>query len=84
VVPIEGYPVQGGTTPLYTGVVVGPWTYVQNKAGRAELYDRTVDPWQLNNLRKDPRYRPQLKELRKLTRKYADCAGHQCPSDFYR
>ena len=33
VVPIEGYPVQGGTTPLYTGVVVGPWTYVENKRG---------------------------------------------------
>ena len=84
VVPIEGYPVQGGTTPLYTGVVVGPWTYVENKRGRAELYYRNVDPWQLDNLRRDPRYHQQYKQLRDLTRKYADCAGSECPSDFYR
>ncbi|HYQ32002.1 MAG TPA: sulfatase [Lapillicoccus sp.] len=84
VVPIEGYPVRGGTTPIYTGVIVGPWTYVENRRGRAELYYRKVDPWQLNNLRRDPRYHQQYKQLRKLTHEYRDCAGTQCPSDFYR
>lgn len=84
VVPIEGYPVKGGTTPIYTGVIVGPWTYVENRRGRAELYYRKVDPWQLNNLRRDPRYHQQYKQLRKLTHEYRDCAGTQCPSDFYR
>src|SRR6476469_1226558 len=75
VVPIEGYPVRGGTTPIYTGVIVGPWTYVENRRGRAELYYRKVDPWQLNNLRRDPRYHQQYKQLRKLTHEYRDCAG---------
>jgi arylsulfatase A-like enzyme len=84
VVPIEAYPVKGGETPLYTGVVVGPWTYVENRRGRGELYYREVDPWQLHSLRRDPRYRDQVKELRSLTQKYADCAGQECPSDFYR
>ena len=84
VVPIEGYPPKGGTTPLYTGVVVGPWTYVENRHGRAEMYYRDVDPWQLENLRRDPRYRSQVKQLHALTQRYADCAGSECPSDFYR
>ena len=36
------------------------------------------------NLRRDPRYHQQYKQLRDLTRRYADCAGSECPSDFYR
>ncbi|MGD9960424.1 sulfatase family protein [Nocardioides sp.] len=84
VVPIEAYPVQGGTTPRYTGVVVGPWTYVRSIGGREELYYRKVDPWQINNLRRDPRFRTQLRALSALTDQYADCAASTCPSDFYR
>jgi len=83
VVPVSGYPVKGGLTPLYTGVVVGPWTYVVGRRGRAELYYRSVDPHQLYNLARDPRYAEQRKELRRLTRDTRDCAGAACPRDFY-
>jgi arylsulfatase A-like enzyme len=83
VIPIEGYPVSGGTKPLYIGVLVGPWTYVENSAGRGETYYRKVDPWQNHSVRRDPRYRAQVRELAALTERYADCAGDTCPKDFY-
>jgi arylsulfatase A-like enzyme len=84
VVPVEGYPVKGGLTPLYTGVVDGPWTFVEGKGGRGELYLRSVDRWQNHNLIRDPRYQDQKRKLRRLTHRYADCAGATCPTDFYR
>ena len=83
-VPIEGYPVKGGRTPIYTGIVDGPWTWVQGRAGRGELYRLSVDPWQDHNLVKDPRYQAQKKVLRRMTQQYIDCAGATCPQDFYR
>ena len=54
---------QGGRTPLYTGIIDGPWTWVQGRAGRGELYRRTVDPCQNHNLAKDPRYQEQKRKL---------------------
>jgi arylsulfatase A-like enzyme len=83
-VPVEGYPVKGGLTPLYTGIIDGPWTWVQGRAGRGELYRRTVDPYQDHNLAKDPRYQDQKRRLREMTKRYADCSGSTCPTDFYR
>ncbi len=83
-VPVEGYPVKGGLTPLYTGIVDGPWTWVQGRSGRGELYRRTVDPYQDHNLVKDPRYQDQKRKLRQMTKQYADCSGPSCPTDFYR
>jgi arylsulfatase A-like enzyme len=83
-VPVEGYPVKGGRTPLYTGIIDGPWTWVQGRAGRGELYRRTVDPFQNHNLAKDPRYQQQKHKLRQMTKRYHDCSGTSCPTDFYR
>jgi arylsulfatase A-like enzyme len=87
-VPIEGYPVKGGLRPLYTGIIDGPWTWVQGRAGRGELYRLTVDPYQNHNLVKDPRYQEQKRKLRELSRRYRDCSGTSggtaCPTDFYR
>jgi hypothetical protein len=83
-VPIEGYPVKGGRTPLYTGIIDGPWTWVQGRAGRGELYRLTVDPFQNHNLAKDPRYQAQEQKLREMNKRYRDCSGTSCPTDFYR
>jgi arylsulfatase A-like enzyme len=83
-VPIEGYPVNGGRNPLYTGIIDGPWTWVQGRAGRGELYRLTVDRWQNHNLVKDPRYRDQKRKLRRMAHRYIHCAGSTCPRDFYR
>ncbi len=85
-IPVEAYPVKGGTTPIYTGVREGPWTYVHwNKYGGAEeMYDRSKDPFELHNLALDPAYRPQLRYFRRLDRRYRDCAGASCPKAFTR
>ena len=84
VVPIEAYPVKRGRKRLYRGVVVGPWTYVQNRAGRAEVYYREVDEWELESIAGDPRYADQVARLKKLVRRTSSCAGEQCPSTYYR
>ncbi len=83
-VPIEGWHVHGGTKPIYRGVVAGPWTYVQGQHHEAEMYDRTVDPWQNHNVIRDPRFQHQRHLLARMTRKDTRCAGHGCPHKFYR
>lgn len=34
---------------FYTGAVWGPYSYVQYQTGDREFYDRSTDPWQLEN-----------------------------------
>lgn len=84
VVPIAGWPVKGGLEPLYTGVIVGPWTYVRGRKGRGEMYYTKNDPFQLSNLYRDPRYRAMRKELRGLWLETRDCAGATCPRTFMK
>jgi len=85
VVPIEAYQVNATSrAPLYTGVRVGPWTYVRYRRGGEEVYDHTTDRYELRNLAKVARYRPQVNELRRLTRTYRDCEGATCPQSLYR
>jgi arylsulfatase A-like enzyme len=84
VVPLEAYPVRGGRTPLYVGVRVGSWTYVRWRTGAEEMYDHSVDPYELQNVAKARAYRSERRELRALTVRYADCRGRSCPKDFYR
>ena len=57
---------------------------MQGRAGRGELYRRTVDPFQNHNLAKDPRYQEQKHKLRQMTKRYHDCSGTSCPTEFYR
>lgn len=85
VIPIEAYPVKGGKKPRYVGVTVGPWTYVHGRRqGSAELYNRDIDPFQLTNVARDPRFQDLKNELRALSNDYRDCAGKSCPTEFYR
>jgi len=84
VIPIGGWPVKGGLDPLYTGVIVGPWTYVRGRKGRGEMYYTRNDPFQLYNLYRDPRYKQARQELRRLWLESRDCAGATCPRTFMR
>lgn len=84
VVPISGWPVKGGLKPLYTGVIVGPWTYVRGRKGRGELYYTKNDQYQLYNLYGDPRYKAVRKQLRDLWQETQDCAGATCPRTFMK
>ncbi len=84
VVPLEAYPVRGGSTPLYVGVRVGSWTYIRWLNGAEEMYDRSADPYELENLARVRAHRSERRELRALTVRYVDCRGRSCPKDFYR
>ncbi|MEP9384147.1 sulfatase [Nocardioides sp. KR10-350] len=83
VVPIEGWPVKDGSHRFYSGVRVGPWTYVRYRVGGEELYNRTTDPYEIHSLVGRPGYRAQLRQLRRLTDRYRDCRGASCPKSFY-
>jgi arylsulfatase A-like enzyme len=83
VVPIEGWPVTNGDRRLYSGVRVGPYTYVRLRHGHEELYDRANDPYELHNLAKVPSARPVLAQLRGYDRRFRDCSGSSCPMAFY-
>jgi arylsulfatase A-like enzyme len=49
-----------------------------------ELYDRRRDPYQIDNVANDPRYRTVLEELGRRTRELAECSGESCRTDFGR
>ncbi|MFI5626576.1 sulfatase-like hydrolase/transferase [Nocardioides sp. NPDC051685] len=83
VVPIEAWPTSDGTSRLWSGVRVGRWTYVELRTGGVELYDRTADPYEMNNLAEDPAYADTVSQLSDLTEKYRDCAGDSCPKKMY-
>jgi len=77
VIPIEAYPPTGGTTPIYTGITYGAWTYVRHRNGFEELYDRRKSTAELANV---ARSRPtMLARLRDANRRYRSCAGTTCP-----
>ena len=43
-----------------------------------ELYDTYTDPYELNNLARDPAYAPLIANLSQQLRQLADCAGADC------
>lgn len=56
---------QTGTKwPEWRGVFTGRYTYVQWLTGEEELYDNAVDPYQMNNVVKDPGYLTTVEALR--------------------
>jgi hypothetical protein len=55
-----------------------------NRTRFVELYDRNRDPYELQNVAKDRRYREVLKELRRRTAALVRCSGAACSRDFGR
>ncbi len=82
IVPIEAYPVKGGRTRIYSGIRYGDLTYVRDRKGFEELYDRSRDPGELVNLAQQPAYRSTLQQLRTWNTRYRNCAGTGCPQRF--
>ncbi|HEX5087317.1 MAG TPA: sulfatase [Nocardioides sp.] len=78
-IPIEAYPVLGGTSPLYTGIRYGQYTYIRMPRGAEELFDRGTDPFELTNAAGRPAYARTLATLRAWDRRFHDCAGDTCP-----
>ncbi len=55
--------------PTYCGARSDELVYVQYGDGFEELYDRSVDPYELQNVAGDPSYRQELKEMRALAKR---------------
>jgi arylsulfatase A-like enzyme len=71
-------PVNGWDRP-YTGVRTDRYTYVVwTETGEKELYDRSVDPYELDNLAGDPAHAAVEADLAAKLAKLEDCAGNAC------
>ena len=66
VLPLELWSVPDGSMQ-YRGVRTRRWSYTERAAGDEELYDLAQDPYQLENLARDPGRVAQLTRLRRLT-----------------
>ena len=63
---------------LYHGVVKGRWKYVERTLGDKELYDLTVDPFELSNLAGQAAYARTQSELAQQLEELRWCRGAQC------
>ena len=64
---------------LYRGVRTDRYTYVRWRTDDlVELYDRSTDPDELDNVGDDPRYAAVVDELAHRTRKLGRCSGPSC------
>ncbi len=86
VVPIAAWVADGEglrARPIYEGVRIGPWTYVEYRRGGAELYERNDDPYEIRNLADQPSYADVRTALSSLTARHRDCAGASSPNELY-
>jgi len=68
----------GNSAPAYRGLRTPRYSYVLYANGQAELYDMKLDPNQLRNLARNPRYRKVRKWLFARLEAYVACDGAQC------
>ncbi|MFC5175524.1 sulfatase [Nocardioides taihuensis] len=59
----------------WRGVTTDRWSYTRWWTGETELYDRSADPLQLDNLADDPTYRSVRRELQDRLDVLGSCAG---------
>ncbi len=62
----------------YAAVRTQRYKYVDNSTGEFELYDLELDPYELDNQRKNPAYDEVEAALRKRLKKLRECAGSSC------
>jgi N-acetylglucosamine-6-sulfatase len=74
---IESNTVAGFHAP-YKGVRTSRYVYVENSTGELELYDLTIDPYQLENRVFDPAYAEPLAWLQARLAQLRDCRGASC------
>jgi N-acetylglucosamine-6-sulfatase len=67
-----------GRNPRYNAIRTYRYVYARHATGETELYDLTRDPYELQNLRYDPRYRLVRRELARRLRTLSGCAGPRC------
>jgi N-acetylglucosamine-6-sulfatase len=63
----------------YEGIRLGPYKYIAWPTGEKELYDINRDPYELNNLARDPNFFPVRNALHnELINRLEDCVGRVC------
>jgi arylsulfatase A-like enzyme len=64
---------------FYTGAIWGPFTLVHYETGDREFYDRSQDPWQMQNTyTPDPAPGGPQALLQQWYSHHVDCAGSAC------
>lgn len=76
-VPISAWRPRTGGRQLYYGVRVGDLTYARQGA-REVLFDRSTDPYELTDRRRDSRYAATLARVRRLADEMKQCIGETC------
>lgn len=66
--------------PAYWGVRTHDWKYVEYSTGERELYDLVNDPYEMENLVRDPAYAVEGRDLRARLRELRYRADHRLPS----
>ena len=62
----------------YYGIRLGPYKYIEWPDGEKELYDITKDPYELNNVVRDPNLFPIRAFLHKELERLEECSGRTC------
>ncbi len=62
----------------YSGIRVGPYKFIQYASGERELYDLDRDPYEVQSLAADPRYRGIVAWLAARLKRLAVCSGAPC------
>jgi arylsulfatase A-like enzyme len=68
-------------TPTYRGVRTRTHTYAIQLDGRWCLYDNAADPYQMNNLIRDPASQPLIRKLESALRAWSKSTGDPFPYD---
>jgi hypothetical protein len=66
------------TTNRYAGVRTATKKYVRYEGGFEELFDLTADPYELENVMRDPAHASDLSALRGIHETLKSCAGASC------
>jgi N-acetylglucosamine-6-sulfatase len=67
-----------GRNPRYNAIRTYRYVFARHATGETELYDLARDPYELQNLRYDPRYRLVRRELARRLRTLSGCVGPTC------
>jgi N-acetylglucosamine-6-sulfatase len=62
----------------YYGIRLGPYKYIEWPDGEKELYDINKDPYELNNIVRDPNMAPIRAFLHKELVRLEECSGRTC------
>jgi N-acetylglucosamine-6-sulfatase len=67
-----------GRNPRFNAVRTYRYVFARHASGETELYDLRRDPFQLNNVSGDPRFRLVRSELSRRLRGLTSCVGPDC------